>query len=129
MLLFLIGLLTGFAVMEFRNPRMGLAAHLEGVLNGMFLVLGGLVWNDLVLSDGWKKIVWWTLVYGTFANWFFSTLSAIWGTSRTTPLSGAGYEGTALHELVATAGLVSVGITMVLAASGFVYGLRGKGVS
>jgi hydroxylaminobenzene mutase len=45
MLLFLLGLLTGFAVQRFTNPRMGLAAHLEGVMNGTFLlalgVLGG----------------------------------------------------------------------------------------
>ena len=39
MFLFLLGLLTGFAEQKFINPRMGLAAHLEGVMNGTFLVL------------------------------------------------------------------------------------------
>ena len=33
-LLFLIGLLTGFVIPKLANPRMGLASHLEGVLNG-----------------------------------------------------------------------------------------------
>ena len=38
MLLFLLGLITGLALMSFTNPRMGLAAHLEGVMNGLFLI-------------------------------------------------------------------------------------------
>ena len=33
MFLFLLGLLTGFAESHFTNVRMGLAAHLEGVMN------------------------------------------------------------------------------------------------
>ena len=37
MALFLAGLLTGLVEQEFANPRMGLAAHLEGVMNGAFL--------------------------------------------------------------------------------------------
>jgi hypothetical protein len=32
MFLFLLGLLTGFAEPQFKNLRMGLAAHLEGVI-------------------------------------------------------------------------------------------------
>ena len=41
MCLFLIGLLTGFAEQRFANMRVGLAAHLEGVMNGTFLVALG----------------------------------------------------------------------------------------
>ena len=36
MLLFLLGLLTGLAEPHFANLRMALAAHLEGVMNGIF---------------------------------------------------------------------------------------------
>ena len=38
MFLFLIGLFTGLVEDRFSNLRMGLAAHLEGVMNGTFLV-------------------------------------------------------------------------------------------
>jgi len=38
MFLFLLGLLTGFIEPKFSNPRMGLAAHLEGVMNGTLIV-------------------------------------------------------------------------------------------
>ena len=44
MCLFLLGLLTGFAEQHFANIRMGLAAHLEGVMNGTFLVALGAIW-------------------------------------------------------------------------------------
>jgi hypothetical protein len=42
MFLFLLGLLTGSVEQRFTNMRMGLAAHLEGVMNGIFLVALGL---------------------------------------------------------------------------------------
>ena len=45
LVLFLLGLLTGFAIPALKNPRMALSSHLEAVLNGMFLVLLGLLWR------------------------------------------------------------------------------------
>jgi YD repeat-containing protein len=41
MVLFLLGLGTGFAEQHFANVRMGLAAHLEGLMNGIFLLALG----------------------------------------------------------------------------------------
>ena len=41
MLLFLLGLITGLVVQQLENPRMGLAAHLEGLMNGTFLLALG----------------------------------------------------------------------------------------
>jgi hypothetical protein len=42
MFLFLLGLLIGFVEGQVSNPRMALAAHLEGLMNGTFLIaLGG----------------------------------------------------------------------------------------
>jgi len=38
MFLFLLGLVTGLLEQRFRNMRMGLSAHLEGLMNGTFLI-------------------------------------------------------------------------------------------
>jgi hydroxylaminobenzene mutase len=38
MFLFLLGLVTGFAEPQFKNLPMGLAAHLEGIMNGTFII-------------------------------------------------------------------------------------------
>jgi (hydroxyamino)benzene mutase len=128
MLLFLLGLITGFVIMQFKNSRMGLAAHLEGVMNGTFLVVAGFVWNELKITTTLKKVLLWTLIYGTFVNWLSTLLAAVFGTSQMTPISGAGYTGTALHENLVSAGLASVGLTMVFSLAVMVYGLRGKSV-
>ena len=40
--LFLLGLLTGFLIPILTSPRLGLSAHLEGLLNAMFLLLIGI---------------------------------------------------------------------------------------
>lgn len=126
MVLFLLGLITGLAVMNTKNPRMGLAAHLEGVMNGTFLVVAGFVWNELKISVGMKKILFCTLVYGAFVNWLSTLLAAVFGTSNTTPLAGAGYVGSALQENIVTAGLISIALAMVFSLLVIIYGLRGK---
>lgn len=51
MALFLAGLLTGLVEQQFANPRMGLAAHLEGVMNGAFLLVVGAVWQEVRLRQ------------------------------------------------------------------------------
>src|SRR5208283_1140004 len=75
MCLFLLGLLTGFAEQHFANMRMGLAAHLEGVMNGTFLIALGAVWNEVTLPPRTKAIAYWTGLYGSYANWFFTLLA------------------------------------------------------
>jgi len=43
MFLFFLGLITGLLETQFANPRMGRAAHLEGVINGILLVALGAI--------------------------------------------------------------------------------------
>jgi len=35
---------------RFTNMRMGVSTHLEGVMNGIFLVAVGAIWNEVRLS-------------------------------------------------------------------------------
>ena len=48
-LLFFLALLTGLVAYQLTNPRMGVAAHVEGVVNGLFLMVLGLAWQRLGL--------------------------------------------------------------------------------
>lgn len=48
-LIFVFGLLAGAAVPVVANPRMGVAAHVGGVMSGMFLMLIGLIWEEIRL--------------------------------------------------------------------------------
>jgi hydroxylaminobenzene mutase len=65
MFLFLLGLLTCFAEHRFANMRMGLAAHLEGVMNGTFLLALGAVWTHVNLPPALKTATYWITLYAT----------------------------------------------------------------
>ncbi len=67
-ILFLCGLIVGLLVPNMANTRMALASHLKGIMNGLFLVVLGLVWNRLVLSQVLLKTTLALALYGTFAN-------------------------------------------------------------
>jgi hydroxylaminobenzene mutase len=124
MLLFLIGLLTGFAEQHFANVRMGLAAHLEGVMNGTFLVALGAIWSHVKLSPLKATIAFWSVLYGTYVNWLITMLAAIFGTAALSPITGAGHAGQPWQESFVTAGFMSVGIAIVLASVLVLWGLR-----
>ena len=126
MFLFLLGLITGFLMMNIKNPKMGLAAHMEGVMNGTFLIAVGLIWSELNLNNKLKTAAYGTLIYGTFVNWFVTLLSAYFGTSKMTPISGQGFVGTDLQENIVRVGYITVGITMMFSVLVMTYGLRGK---
>lgn len=124
MSLFLLGLLTGFAEQHFANIRMGLAAHLEGVMNGIFLLALGAVWPHVRLSATATVIAFWTILYGTYANWFITLLAAIFGTAALSPITGVGHSGQPWQETLVTAGFMSVGIVIVFASGLVLWGLR-----
>lgn len=121
-LLFFLGLMSGFAIPAMTNPRMGLSGHLEGVMNGTFLIVIGLAWSRLNLASKYLSITYWLLIYGTFANWLFVTCAAMFGTKAMTPIASAGHEGQAWQESLVTFGLFSVGIAMVVACALLVWG-------
>jgi (hydroxyamino)benzene mutase len=123
-LLFLLGLLTGFVSPSLANPRLGLSSHLEGLLNGMFLAILGLVWPRLALPSWALRAGFWLVVYGTFANWLTTLLGAAWGAGGgMMPIAAGGFEGTRPQELVVTFGLLSLSIAMVVGCGLVLWGL------
>jgi hydroxylaminobenzene mutase len=126
MLLFLLGLFTGFAEPHFANVRMGLAAHLEGVMNGILLLALGAIWPYVRLGRKGQAAAFWTALYSAYANWFFTMLAAILGTGTLSPITAPGLKALPWRESLVTAGLMSVGIVVVLSTLIFLWGLRGK---
>ena len=124
MLLFIVGLLTGFAEQHFANVRMGLAAHLEGLMNGIFLLTLGAIWTQVRLSTKALTVAFWTVLYGTYFNWFITVLAASFGTAALSPITGVGHTGQPWQELLVTIGFMSVGIAIVVASTLVLWGLR-----
>jgi len=111
--LFLLGLMTGFAIPKLKSPRMGLSGHLEGVMNGMFLVALGLLWQRLNLSDTLLTITFWLAIFGTFANWLAVLLAAIWGAGSMMAIAGQGHQASAGREGIVRFLLITLSLAMV----------------
>ena len=124
MFLFLLGLLTGLIEQQFSNPRMGLAAHLEGVMNGIFLIALGAVWMEVRLSPRLKAGAYWSTLYGTYVNWAITTLAAGFGAASLSPITAAGHSALPWQETVVTFGFITVGIAMIAASVFILWGLR-----
>ncbi len=113
--LFLLGLLTGFAVPLLKNPRMALSSHLEAVLNGMFLVLLGLLWPRIHLPDALAVSAVVLIVYSAYANWVAALLAAAWGAGRKlAPIAAADHEASAGKERFVSFLLVSLSLSIVV---------------
>ncbi len=124
MFLFLLGLLTGFIEPRFANIRMGLAAHLEGVMNGIFLIGLGAIWTEVRLSPSLKAATFWIALVGTYGNWLMTTTAAVFGTSALSPITGTPHGGQPWQEKLVTAGFMAVGIAIVACAVLVLCGLR-----
>ena len=129
MFLFLLGLLTGFVETKFANPRMGLAAHLEGVMNGTFLIALGAVWMEVKLPLGLKAAAYWSALYGAYANWATTALGAAWGIAALSPITGAGHHALPWQETLITAMFMSVGLAVVGSTVLMLWGLRRSAVT
>ncbi len=121
---FCLGLLTGFLEPRFANMRMGLAAHLEGVMNGIFLIGLGAIWNEVRLSPGLKATTFWIALMGTYGNWLITTTAAVFGTSALSPITGTPHGGQPWQEKLVTAGFMAIGIAIVACAVLVLCGLR-----
>ncbi len=126
MFLFLLGLITGLVEQKFANIRMGLAAHLEGVMNGTFLIALGAVWDEVRLSPRLKSVAFWGALYGTYANWLVTTLAAVFGTGAMSPITAAGLRAVGWQEQLVTVGFLSVGVVIIATLVLVLVGLRGK---
>jgi len=126
MLLFLIGLLTGLAQQHFTNIRMALAAHLEGVMNGTFLIAVGAIWSEVQFSSRASVVTFWTLLGGTYGNWAVTTTAAMLGTAALSPITGAGHTAAPWQEALVTSGFVMIGLAIISASVLLLWGLRSK---
>lgn len=125
LLLFLLGLLTGFGIPALASPRLGLSSHIEGLLSGMFLlILGGVVWDHLRLSRRVETLALWLFLYAGYANWFFCLLAAVFGASEILPIASEGRTAGPWQEIPVSLGLGLSAISVTLACTCALYGLR-----
>jgi (hydroxyamino)benzene mutase len=124
MALFLIGLFTGLAEQHFANVRMALAAHLEGVMNGIFLLAVGAIWTEVRLPVRATVVAYWALLGGTYGNWAVTTTAAFLGTAALSPVTAAGHSAPQWQEALVTTGFMMIGLAIIAASLLLLWGLR-----
>jgi (hydroxyamino)benzene mutase len=126
--LFILGLATGRLVQLLPLPRMGLSSHLEGLMNGTFLVVLGLIWPHLQLHALLLRAAYWLALVGAYLNWAVTLAAAAWGAGGTTmPLAAGDHLGTPDQELTLLIGLRALNVAMFVSCFLVLWGLRGEG--
>jgi hydroxylaminobenzene mutase len=124
-LLFLAALLVGLVVPKFAVPRLGLSVHLLGLLQGIFLMVLGVVWPRLHVSPATGQAGVFLVVYGCFGAWTANLLAAIWGAGNTMlPIAAGAAQGTSIQEGVISVALRSAAVSLIAAAALVLWGLR-----
>jgi hydroxylaminobenzene mutase len=121
--LFLLSLLIGFVVPVLRNPRMGVSVHVAGIESGLTLWALGLMWPRLTLPEGVQLATQVLAVLGLYAVFASLLLAALWGTSRATPIAGAGHQASRPREVAVTTLLASGSLASVIAVALVLWGL------
>lgn len=124
--LFFLGLMTGTQERRFTNMRMALSAHLEGVMNGMFLMMLGAVWGHVELPRPVRQTARWTALYGTYGNWLFTTLGAALGTAAANPTLSQGHHGTPRQERIVLLGFRSMRYAFLTSVVLILWGLASR---
>lgn len=122
--LFLLGLIVGLIVPLLANPRMGVSSHIEGVLNGMFLIILGIVWSKAKLADRWLTITFYLAIYGTFMNWLGILIAAVFNGGKMLGVMAEGQEGSALVEGLVNFSLLSLSLAMIIVCIALLVGLK-----
>ena len=116
--LFLLGLLNGFAIPRMKSRRLGLSAHLTGVQSGTFLVAAGLLWAKLQLTTTWSAVVADALWVSLYLLWLALLLAGVFGAGQGLDIAGQGMTTTRARQGLVTAlmALGSLGCVLALVA-------------
>lgn len=123
-LLFFLGLVVGLFAPVLASPRLGLSSHIEGVVNGIFLIVLGLIWHKVTLSARWLNFTFWLAIYGTFANWLAILIAAFFNTGDEFSVITHDSNGTEAAENSETFFLLSLSIAMIIICINVLIGLR-----
>ena len=123
--LFLLALIIGLFVQKFTVPRLGLSAHLLGLMQGLFLMVAGLIWPKLTFTSKISKIALCLVLYGCFAAWAANLLAGFWGAGNSLlPIAAGTAHGSVIQEMLVMVGLRTGAPALILSVVLIVWGLR-----
>jgi hydroxylaminobenzene mutase len=124
--LILLSLVIGLVIPGLTVPRLGVAAHVNGVVGGLALIVLGLLWPHLDLSPRARRAVFWLGVYSFFVATIMPLLGAVWGAGASMlPIAAGAARGTPVQEAILSAGLITAGASVFVLFVLLFVGLRG----
>ncbi|MBZ9700138.1 MULTISPECIES: hypothetical protein [unclassified Mesorhizobium] len=123
--LLLFSSVEGFAIPSLAAPRLGLSVHTLGALQGVLLLVLGLVWSRLNLGVAMSRIAFWFLIYSALAVLAAYVMASLWGAgNETMPLAAGAAHGSAFQEYAIKAIAYSSAPTGLIAFALILWGLR-----
>jgi len=124
-LLFFFALIAGLLVPGFTVPRLGLSVHLLGIMQGIFLMVVGVLWPRLKLAPAASRIGFWLAVYGCYSAWTANLLAGLWGAGNPMlPLAAGTARGSVLQETIIAVCLRSAAVSLITTSLLILWGLR-----
>jgi hydroxylaminobenzene mutase len=125
-LLFALGLATGFAIPAFRSSRIGLSAHLTGVQSGTFLIALGLMWSKIALWPSVSNLIGHAIWISLYTIYGSLVLAAAFGAGRDLPIAGGGISTTRAKQMSVTALMGSGSLAVLAAIAALLIGWHGQ---
>ena len=103
--LMLFGLPAALVVLGRMQVTMEMVDHSDACINGFMLIMLGLLWSHLRLSNPWRILVYRLTLYGTSIKWI-GLLSLVWYASQADPAlpSSAASMAFLLHDILFSLG-------------------------
>jgi hydroxylaminobenzene mutase len=122
---FLLALILGIFVPAFAVPRLALSAHLLGIMQGLFLMVTGVIWPRLKLSRTTSRVTFGLSLYGCFVAWLTNVVAATLGAGHLLlPMAAGPARGTELQEQLIAMSLRTTAVALIAASGLILWGLR-----
>ena len=122
--LMLAAVLLGLAIPQFASPRVALSAHLIGLLQGMLLVVIGLLWPRLTLPPARRSLAGGLMLYQALAAFGANVLAAAWAAGGSIiPMAAGATQGSSVQETLVVLGLRTSGASLIVALALMLAGL------
>jgi (hydroxyamino)benzene mutase len=120
-----LGFIVGFFIPLYANPRAGLATHLLGITEGLFIAVIGLSYPQLKLPY-WVAIAnFWMLLVSAYVGIFGEFLGATFGLTRVFIITAIGFKETIPWlETVVEVSIKGISTLIILSCFIVLYGLR-----
>ncbi|MBW4507217.1 MAG: hypothetical protein KME64_11990 [Scytonematopsis contorta HA4267-MV1] len=120
-----LGFIVGFFIPLYANPRAGLATHLLGITEGIFLAVVGLIFPNLKLSLFNARLAFWMLVISAYVGLLGELLGAAFGLTKVFIITAQGLSpGISWMESSVEIAVKGISVFIILACFILLFGLR-----